>query len=207
MRQYLLTSPVALLAFGFAAIHAQTSSPLTATQATGAAPPAKTVPVRHGVANAHPLPLNHVYWHFFMYQEHLEKVAAEHEKQGKDGSWLRDHFQKSLGFDYREFNIVRATALFVSQEIAKLNQREQKIIESDRAAMKANSLPQGVPPPGIPMLKLITLDRETLLNTQIEQMDRALGPEKAQVLRSYLMQTVQNGPKPSTSPAPAQVGK
>ncbi len=188
----ILTIAIVIQAHAFAAFAQTTITPV------------KPAPMRRGVMSMQPIPLNHVYWHFFMYQEHLEKVSAERDKQGKDSSWLRDHFQTSLGFSYRDFNIVRATALYVSQEIMRLNQREKVIIDTDRAAMKANPLPPGVPPPGIAQLKLITLDRENMLNTQIDQMNRALGPVNAEKLKSYLMQSVQNGPK---TESPAQVSK
>src|SRR6266478_3630227 len=42
-------------------------------------------------------PLSHLYWHFLLYQNHLDRAAADHEQQGKDGRWLSNHFQKQLG--------------------------------------------------------------------------------------------------------------
>jgi hypothetical protein len=32
-----------------------------------------------------PIPIEHLYYHFPLCQHHLDKVAAERQKQGKDG--------------------------------------------------------------------------------------------------------------------------
>src|SRR5262249_40343119 len=37
-------------------------------------------------------PLSHLYWHFLLHQNHLDKSAAAREQQGKDGNWLRNHY-------------------------------------------------------------------------------------------------------------------
>jgi primosomal protein N'' len=68
-----------------------------------------------------PVSLEHQYWHLLRWQNHLDKAAAEHEKQGKDGSWLRDHIQKELGFTDAEFAPVRDSAqrLEPKREVAR----------------------------------------------------------------------------------------
>lgn len=40
--------------------------------------------------------IEHRYLHLLRWQNHLDKVAAEDEKQGKDGAWLRAALQREL---------------------------------------------------------------------------------------------------------------
>src|SRR5258706_11930780 len=46
------------------------------------------------------LPL--LYRQFLAYQSHLDRVGAALEKQGKNGSDFKDHFQQKLGFSDAE---------------------------------------------------------------------------------------------------------
>ena len=65
-------------------------------------------------------PLPHLYWHLLMWQNHLDKSAAEHEQQGENGSWLRGHLQKQLGFTESEFAPIRESAQRLASTLADL---------------------------------------------------------------------------------------
>ncbi len=60
-------------------------------------------PPAPGTFQPKPIPLPHLYWHFLVYQNHLDTTAAAHESQGKDGQWLRAYLQKKLAFSDSEF--------------------------------------------------------------------------------------------------------
>ena len=63
-------------------------------------------------ANAQKVPVSlpHQYWHFLVYQNHLDSLATQREQQGRDGSYLRNHFQQKLGLTDAQFALVRSTA-------------------------------------------------------------------------------------------------
>jgi hypothetical protein len=127
--------------------------------------------------------LQHVYMHFFLYQNHLDKAAAAHEVQGKDGSWLRDHFQQQLGFTSAQFAIVRATGVRLESELKELGSEAKTIAEADRAARRENPETPRVPDP---RLKDLTKQREDLLQREIDGLNQELGPERAAKLQDFL---------------------
>src|SRR5262249_31559410 len=43
-------------------------------------------------------PLSHLYWHFLVYQNHLDKTAAAREQRGRAGSWWANHSRQGGGF-------------------------------------------------------------------------------------------------------------
>ena len=146
--------------------------------------------IKHGSVSAKPVPLDHLYFHFFVYQVHLDQVAAEHEKQGKDGRWLRDHFEKELGFSDGELGTIRATAVYVTEQVKILNDRAVGIISSDVFAPRDINGQRKLTLSGVDRLKLLNQDREDLLKTQIANLNRHLGPTASQTLEHYLLTRV-----------------
>src|SRR5215470_928225 len=67
-------------------------------------PPHSAQPPAAGKMTSRP-PLSHLYMHFLLYQNHLDRAAATREAKGEDGSQLRDHLQKRLGFNAAEFGV------------------------------------------------------------------------------------------------------
>lgn len=96
-----------------------------------------------------PVPLAHLYWHFLMYQAYLDEKAAEREKQGQDGEWLRNSLQKQLAFTDAEFAPIRASAIRLSTEIRALDAQARSIEAADRKARTEGHVPPGTPPPGL----------------------------------------------------------
>src|SRR5216683_2133883 len=68
-------------------------------------------------------PLSYLYLSFLISQNHLDKAAATREAEGKDGAWLRNHFQDRLGFTGSQFSVIRSTGLRLESELKELQAR------------------------------------------------------------------------------------
>jgi hypothetical protein len=142
-------------------------------------------------------PLPHLYWHFLMYQNHLDRAAALHEQQGKNGAWLRDHFQKQLGFTDTQFAVVRAAAQSLEPELKQIRVEAMAVVKADRE-LAGISMPTGGPPvpggvravnqerPGRARLHELQLQHEAAIAGEIDKLKKDLGPEASAKLESYL---------------------
>jgi hypothetical protein len=132
------------------------------------------------------LSLPHLYWHLLMYQNHLDSAAAANEKQGKDGSWLREHIQQRIGITDAEFTPVRESAQRLKKTIAAIDAKAQAIVKADRAQYGKGLLPAGVQPPGWSQLKDLNQERETAITDEISKLNDALGSDNATKLQKYI---------------------
>lgn len=161
------------IVFGLFAILMGRSSP-----AQEVAP--KQVSVNRGMKRP---PLPHLYMHFLLYQNHLDRAAAAHEEQGKDGSWLRDHFQQQLGFTYAQFGSVRSTGVRLESELKQIGAEAMAIVQADRAARLENTTASKLPNS---QLADLTKQRENLIQREIDSLNRELGPEASAKLQDFL---------------------
>ena len=120
------------------------------------------------------------------YQQHLDSVAAEREKQGRDGSWLRNYLQKKLGFTDFEFAPVRESAQRLEKTIAEIDASAKSIAQADRALYGNGLLPSGVQPPGWAKLKELNQDRESAIANEIEILNEALGSKNAARFKAFV---------------------
>jgi hypothetical protein len=153
-----------------------------------------------------PVPLPHLYWHFLVYQHHLDDAAAEHKQQGKDGQWLQTYLQKKLGFSDGEFATVRASSVRLTAEIKVLDAQAQAVAQADIAAGKQGLIPAGSAPPGLAQLKALTAQREADINAEIQYLNQTLSAQDAATLQTFLQQrfsktvTTINRSQPSPTP-------
>jgi hypothetical protein len=137
-----------------------------------------------------PVSLPHLYWHFLVYQNHLDQVAAQRQQQGKDGSYLRNHFQQKLSFTDAQFAVVRSTAQRLQAELKGVDAQAKAIIDADRAA---NTLERGAPHtwrPVPPELRALQQQHEDLIQSEVSNLKGALGPELAARLDAFLQSRV-----------------
>jgi hypothetical protein len=134
---------------------------------------------------ASPAPFSHIYMHFLLYQNHLDQAAAEREKQGKDGAWLRDHFQQKLGFSGTQFALIRASAHRLDSKLKANRTQALTIIQNDRARRQSDlaSPMQGM---SVAALKALSKEREDLISREEADLDRNLGPDAAIKLQAFL---------------------
>jgi hypothetical protein len=148
----------------------------------GPTPPLKSLPSNPKKTQA---PLSHVYVQFLLFQNHLDKAAIAHEKEGKDGSWLRDHFQEKLGFTNSEYAVVRATALRLESELKEIGNEAQVIVQANREArLSASNQPTVYTPD--PRLQELTVQREELIQREVAKLNEELQPVAAAKLENFL---------------------
>jgi hypothetical protein len=136
-----------------------------------------------------PISLPHAYWHFFIYQNHLDVLAAQREQQGQDGSPIRNYFQRKLGFTDAQFGLVRSTAQRLQTEALAVDAQAKAFIDADRAVNPLPSTPQmsrTVPPE----LQAMQQQREDLIQSEISDLKQALGPELAARLENFMKNRV-----------------
>jgi hypothetical protein len=123
-----------------------------------------------------PISLEHLYGHFLIHLNDLNAKAASEEAQGRDGKWLRNHHQASLGFSDTDFAVIRASSVRLTAELKDLNAQAATI---KAAGLSATSSAQ---------LNALTAQREAAINTEISYLKDALPPDKIAAFESYITQ-------------------
>jgi hypothetical protein len=133
-----------------------------------------------------PVSLPHLYWHFLLYQHHLDQLAVEHEKQGKDGGWLRTYLQTKLSMTDTEFQPIRESADRLDSETTALNAKAHATVAAARAAISKDGSASTGAEQARRDLQNLTAERETAINAEIDTLNASLGPEAAAVLKHYI---------------------
>jgi hypothetical protein len=151
-----------------------------------------------------PASVPHLYWHFLMYQNHLDRAAAAHEKQGKDGKWLRNHLQQRLGFTDSQFAPIRTSAQRLEPQVVDIRAKAMVIVKADRAwaqthpearrtrlpvgdpAAAGEALRSAPPTPGRAQLHQLQQQHEAAIQHEMEALKTALGPELAAKLDNFI---------------------
>lgn len=144
---------------------------------------------RTNMAQPQPVSLAHLYWHFLIYQHHLDQLAAEHEKQGKDGAWLRSYLQTKLSMTDEEFQPIRESADRLDAAMSELNAKANAIAAAANAARSKEGAGSADEQQFRHKLKSLTAQREAAINKEIDTLNAALDPDAAQKLRDYLKNT------------------
>ena len=135
------------------------------------------------------MPLPHLYWHFLIYQHHLDQLAIEHEKQGKDGEWLHTYLQTKLSLTDEEFQPIRESADRLDSAISTLNTKAKEITAAANVSRSSPSVQSADAQDYRPKLKQLTAQREEAISKEIDTLNAALSPETAQKLQSYIQNT------------------
>lgn len=140
-------------------------------------------------SHVRPIPLPLLYWQFLAYQNHLDRAAATLEKQGKDGTWLSDHFQRKLGFTDEQFAQVRNTGLRLESKLQKINAKAEVVIQATRAKYPHATMSQPETLPPVPP-ELIRLQKEhdQIIQNEVTNLKGQLGPAASAKLDSFLQQ-------------------
>jgi hypothetical protein len=133
--------------------------------------------------------LPHLYWHFLIFQSHLDGAAAQSEKEGKDGTWLRDHLQRQLNFSDAQFDCVRTSAQHLASQLSDLDAQVKAIIAADYARNPPSPANPKWSRPIAPEIKELTRQREALIQAEVSRLQTALGPQAAGQLDDYLHNT------------------
>jgi hypothetical protein len=161
----------------------------------------QTVPANQVTPRAqgriNPVSLDHLYWHFLAYQNHLDTRADEQEAQGKDGSWLRGRLQAMLNLSDADFAPIRSAS---KRLVGKMKVRDEKV---------ASIVAGGKTPFAQQQLSALVTEREADIQAEKAYLQQALGPEKTAEFERVLTQMF--SPKPvavqiqPANPQPAMV--
>jgi hypothetical protein len=132
-------------------------------------------PAGHEHGERHAVPLAHLYWHFLVYQNHLDTVAVAQEAQGKDGSWARNHLQTELGLTDAEYAPIRVSSARLAAEVAALD-------------AQASALRAGTATPDVTKLKALTVQREEAIHAEIVFLKQTLPPDRMSAFEAFLVQ-------------------
>lgn len=136
--------------------------------AQGQSSPTKSVQHR-------PVTLEHCYWHFLMYQNHLDSKGAERMAQGQDGRSFSGQLQATLAFPDADFAPIRASSARLAAEVNALNGKAAAIV----AAKSPTSSVQ---------LQALTMEREADINAEVAYLRKALGPAKTAAFEAFIVQ-------------------
>lgn len=136
----------------------------------------------------HPVPLNHLYWHFLLLQNHLDRVAAAQEQQGQDGSALRNYYKQRVGLTDSQFAVVREAGLQLEPELKAIAAEVKAVIDTDRARHpKVLASPQDLPPVP-PELAVFQQKHEAAIESAVNKLKAALGTQGTVKLETFLTQ-------------------
>ncbi len=132
-------------------------------------------PPQSTAASGHQIPLPLLYRQFLAYQNHLDRVGAALDKQGKNGSDFRDHFQQKLGFTDAQFASIRETGLRLESELREEDAKAKNVIDAARAQYpKVFGRRTDAPPPP-PELTGLQKERDGIIEQEIAGLNTALG--------------------------------
>jgi hypothetical protein len=137
-------------------------------------------------SHSKPVTLPILYRHFLAYQSHLDRLATALDKQGKDGSGFRNHFQHELNFSDTEYAAVRATALRLEAELKEQDTKAKAIIDATRARYPKELRSTTTLPPVSPELVQLQKERDAMIEHEIENLKTAIGPKQASKLDAFL---------------------
>jgi hypothetical protein len=135
-------------------------------------------------------PLHLLYRHFLAYQMHLDQIADEDFRQGKDGSDFRDHYQRALGFTGAEFAPIRTAARRLDGELKIEDERIKAVIDSYRAQTPRIVSGPGELPAAPAELGQLQQERDAIIKKEIRRLNAALGPVRAAKLQQYIQNEV-----------------
>ena len=140
------------------------------------------------------VPLQHLYWHFLMYQHHLDLKAAQMEKEGTSGTAVRSFMQAKLNMADAQYEPIHRAADSLSAALADLNTRAQHL---------RLLYIQSKPPKDGPLtseqqtihdqLKAMNDEREKLLTEQMNKLDNELSGDDRASFRDFLTNQIAPG--------------
>ncbi len=149
-------------------------------------PSSKTTQIR-------PVSQAHLYWHFLVYQNHLDTKAAEQDSQGKDGGGLRNLLQKEAGLSDADYAPSRISSVRLAAEVKDL----------DAQAIAIRKI--GVPLSNRDHLHALTLQREADITAEISYLKQNLPPDKIRAFEAFLTRFFSPAnavPRPPSSAGP-----
>jgi hypothetical protein len=135
--------------------------------------------------------MSHLYWHFLMYQNHLDQRAAEMEKEGKSGTSVKSFLQGKLNMPDNRFELIHQAARRLSASMSDLNARAEKL----RAKLIETHPSKSIPPTSEQeqlrsALQMLNDEREAILLREMDRLDNELATEDRARFREFMLRTI-----------------
>lgn len=134
-----------------------------------------------------PVPLHHLYWYFFRYQQYLDRKASLLQQRGKseDAKMLQTHLQKDLRFTNAQISTVRTVGQALQKDLEAIQAEARPLIAQDRQWIKLNGHSAG-PPPGHAQVHQLQEQREATVKDAVAKVKQQLGPAASARLETYV---------------------
>jgi hypothetical protein len=130
-----------------------------------------------------PIPIEHLYWYFLVYQNHLDTKAAELATQGKNGDSVRNALQNKLGWSDADYAVLRGSASRLAVDA--------NAIAAQTVAIRPGG--QSVSNPA--QLGALRTQRNAHLNNEVTTIRNLLPSDKVVAFESFLTRFfIQTGP-------------
>lgn len=117
----------------------------------------------------------------------LKRAAVKRERQGKDGSFLRDHLKKKAKLTDEQTEVFDRIALETEREVAQTDKEARKIIDTIRARHPKGMLKDGEPLPLPPAeLKALNEQRNNIILQARERLRLNLGDAEFQRFDTFI---------------------
>lgn len=148
---------------------------------------------------SHDIPEHVVYWHLFHHHNFLNKKADEAERNGQDGSHLRDFYKREAKLDEAHAAAFRQVAAECEIEVMALDAEARAIIEKARAKYDKGQLKKGeaLPPPPAELAALQERRDGAILKAR-EKLQTALGEAAFEGLHKFVREKVAPQIKPKS---------
>jgi hypothetical protein len=127
-----------------------------------------------------------LYLVFFDMQRRLDTDAALREKQGRDGSWLRNHFQEKFNFSDAEMRAVRLADARLDIEMAQIRAQALAFSKAYRAKLPYTVSKSSTPPPMPAEIIELSKQRDALIDAEIASVQKSLIPDHAAELEKFV---------------------
>jgi hypothetical protein len=148
-------------------------------------------PTNTSVSSSQRVPMHHLYWHFLMYQNHLDVEASQMEKGGQSGKTVRSLIQAKMNMSDDRFAPIHQAAADLSASIGELNARAEKL----RAKLIETNPSKEIPltPEQEKLrsaLQMLNDERETLLLREMNKLDNELSTEDRATFRQFMLHAI-----------------
>ncbi|HXE07693.1 MAG TPA: hypothetical protein VN612_07345 [Acidobacteriaceae bacterium] len=133
-------------------------------------------------------PLEHLYWYFLLYQNHLDTKAAELVSEGKDPGTLHTRMEKRLGWSDADFAPVHTSAARLASEAQQLRAQQRDIASTDIATRAAQS-------------KALGQQRSAYIASEIAYLKTNLSPTQFTTFEAFLYELFKQPGIPGAGPA------
>jgi len=130
-----------------------------------------------------PVQVREAYAFVFRYQMHLDSLPETEDKAGKNNSWRKDEIRRELKFSEWEYAPIRSAAHELNEKLADLASRNNRAISEEQVL---NPPPNPLTAETRTKLKQLKSEKRQTINTAVDSLNAALGPELANRLHQYV---------------------